>query len=189
MRYWLRTKSVLTLGVGLAMGLLVGVGMMVGALVATSFNAQTQFILPETALHATATHGAETMAIATGSIDGESDGIFSLDYLTGDLQCLVLNPRTGTFMGQFRYNVLSDLGVEKGKKPSFMMATGQYLAIGTTGNVRPASTVLYVVDANSGNGAVYSVPWNSSVAAGGGAQSSVMIRMGIFKTRQIVVRP
>jgi hypothetical protein len=188
MRNWLNMKTVLTLSVGLAMGLFVGVGMMVGALVATSFHAQPQFILPETALHASATHGSETLAIATGSIDGETDGVYTLDFLTGQLQCLVMNPRTGTFLGKFDYNVLGDLGVEKGKKPSFVMATGQYLAIGTTGNIRPAATMLYVVDANSGNGAAYSIPWNNSIASAGGAQTSPMIRMGLFKARNLAIR-
>ena len=67
-------------------------------------------MVPEFPLQAaTATVGG-SFAIATGMIDSDVEGLFVLDFVTGDLQCAVLNFRTGKFNAVFRANVLQDLG-------------------------------------------------------------------------------
>ena len=121
----LHKRSTWMLLAGLAMGLLVGVGMMIGTLVAVRSAPATALLPPETLLHATASHSGKSMAMATGLVDEEAEGVFILDYLTGDVQCYVINPRTYQWGGMFKYNVINDLGVQQGKDPNYVMVTGQ----------------------------------------------------------------
>ena len=193
-----KMRSFLFFGTGLGLGLLVGVGMLVGAMVATSqlgnFGQSKNFGLPieEIKLRASATHGGESFAMATGHVGNGMDGVFFLDYLTGDLKGFVLNARTGGIGAMFKTNVASDLGVEKGKRPSFLMVTGGANFI-TGGNAfgakRPAETVVYVCDTHSGNFAVYSIPYNVQLAANGVQQGDVFVRLGVGKAREIQSDP
>ena len=119
--------------VGLGAGLLVGVGMMIGTMFAmsqatgpasTQRLSENQIVFPEKALLASATHGSEKFAMATGQVSDDSEGVFFLDYLTGELQCWVVYARTGKFGGLFKGNVLRDLKSGRGKEPKFLMVTG-----------------------------------------------------------------
>jgi hypothetical protein len=173
--------------VGLAIGLLFGLGIMIGALVATSWVGSVRLEFPETALHATATHGGDTMAMATGPIDQGIEGLFVLDFLTGDLQCTVLNPNSGQLGGLYRANVVKDLGVVQNKNPKYLMVTGAANFRVTGGSVRPAQTVVYVADANTGRFVGYWLPWNRNAASYNFAQAYEMIRLGVGTTRRIEV--
>ena len=148
---------------GLAMGLLVGAGMMIGTLVSTQWTRESSPQLPPTLLHAVATHGSDEFAMATGPVSDDSEGVFFLDFLTGELQCWVLYPRTGVFGGKFMTNVVNDLGVEKGKMPKYVMVTGTTQFLRGAGAARPANCVVYVADANTGNFAAYSLPWSRTL--------------------------
>ena len=147
-------KSFLIVAAGSAGGLLVGIGMFVGWLIGHSDRGDS--LLPETLLNATATHSSENFAIATGRIDEYSEGLFMLDSLTGDLQCVVMNKSTAKFASFYRTNVLEDLDVQA-KKPKFLMVTG-HAQFRTGGPIRPAPTVVYVVDATSGRYVAYGLP-------------------------------
>ena len=89
-------------------GLLVGMGVLIGSWTATVVPA----VFPEIPLHATATDSGDTFAIATGYIADGIEGCFFLDFLTGDMQCWVINGRTGGQGGYFVQNVVADLGVD-----------------------------------------------------------------------------
>src|SRR4051794_23038843 len=104
---WLKRKPFVMLGLGLTMGLLVGVGMLVGAVTTLGLrNSTPQMVAREIPLFAdAASHGSDGFAMATGNIDEESDGLYTLDYLTGDLACWVFNPRSGNFTALFTANV------------------------------------------------------------------------------------
>ena len=94
----------LLVGAGFLAGLLVGVGMMVGTLYTVS---QTDVVeapaaqpaanvpadFPYSELKAATAGNGKTLAMATGQIDDESEGLFVLDFLTGDLYCWVFHPR------------------------------------------------------------------------------------------------
>ena len=124
-------------------------------------------------------HSGETFAIATGPISEEVEGIFALDYLTGDLQCWVINPRTNVIGGYFRHNVVADLGMDQSRKnPKYLMVTGRTGLRGGGSATRYSECILYVADATTGNLVGYAVPWNRTMASRT-AQQGVL--MPIFK--------
>lgn len=127
------------------------------------------------------------MAVATGVIDEGTEGVFILDFLTGDLQCWVINPRVGQFTNLFKTNVIADLGVEQGKAPDYVMAAGVADFRG------PASTnfgrsVIYVADGNTGNVACYAVPWSRQLAATASVQTGILQRVAVGKARVVAIQ-
>lgn len=143
----------------------------------------------ELKLKAMASHGAETFAVATGPVDNEVEGLFTLDYLTGDLQCFVVNPRTGKLGGWFKTNIAADLPVESGKKPTYLLVTGAMSARGGNySGVKPAGCVCYVVDANSGVFAGYSFGWEQAKVSVGAPQAQKMFVVLSGKARNLEIR-
>lgn len=185
---WLQNRPGVALATGLISGLLVGFGMLVGALVATDYLSSPRVQWPETSLQAVATHGTDSFAMATGPISDGVEGVFFLDFLTGELTCSVINPRTGQLGGLYRHRVIQDLGVEQGKKPSYLMVTGRANFRSSVGNVRPADSVVYVADANTGRFAAYALPWNRSAAAYNFAQTNPMVLIGKGTARSYELR-
>ena len=57
-----------------------GLGIVIGAVVAANLAG----LWPQTPVHATATHGQENFAIATGPIGTDVEAVYILDYLTGE---------------------------------------------------------------------------------------------------------
>jgi hypothetical protein len=141
--------------------------------------------LDELRLKASASSGAETFAIATGQIDGEVEGLFCLDYLTGDLSCFVISPRGKGFAGLFKTNIVKDLPAEKGKKPAYVMVTG---GINVRGAPNAPASLVYVADANSGVWAAYSFTWNRSASAAGVTQAQPMVLITGGKARELTLR-
>lgn len=140
-------------------------------------------------LHASTASTSESMAIATGRIDEDVEGLFTLDFLTGDLQCFVLNPRNGKYVGWFKTNVTAHLPVEKGKKPQYLLTTGLWAPAGFATNQRPCQCVCYVADANTGMVQAYYFPWVRGAASSGLTQSAPLLTIdpGI-KARVIPLR-
>lgn len=172
---------------GLVLGLLVSLGATFGALGAWGYFAADRVRAMEEQLHALATHGGDSLAIATGLIDEGVEGMFILDYITGDLTCQVLNPRTGTLGGLFRQNVVTDLGVEQGKQPKYLLVTGGLEIRQNISNIRPARSIVYVADSNTGRYVAYMLPWNQQLANAGGAQAAPMIAVGRGTARNAIV--
>jgi hypothetical protein len=168
------------LTIGLAMGGSVAVGVWIGQRSAAPTNLPG---LADLHLKAMASHGSDTFAIATGPIDDDVEGLFTLDFLTGDLNCYVINPRNAAIGGWFSANVANVLKVEKGKKPSYLMATGTIQVAGTAGGQRPAGSLCYVVDANSGDAVAFTFPWVKAATTVGAPQSTPMRPLGPWKTR------
>jgi hypothetical protein len=181
-------RPVLMMSVGLVVGLAVGLGMMIGTLVTVGHQQAGSLRPPDTLLHAVASHSGDTFAMATGPVDSDVEGLFTLDYLTGDLQCWVLYPRAGTFGGHFRHNVISDLGVERGKNPNYVIVTGQadFQRGGTAAT--PALSAVYVADANTGNFAAYGLMWNRTLARSNTPQRGAFVLLGTGKARDLEIR-
>jgi hypothetical protein len=184
-------KNRIVFAAGAAMGLLVGFGMLAGALIAIQVwgpqvdSPQIEF--PESILHASATHGGNTMAMATGPIDAGVEGLFVLDFITGELQCSVLNPRTLQLGGLYKHNVVTDLGVEIGKQPRYLLVTGAANVRSQGGNIRPAQSIVYVADTNTGNYAAYMLPWNRTAQQYNFTQTNPMILLGRGTARNVIV--
>ena len=96
------------------------VGIAVGAVLAAGWHG----VSSTAPAFATATHGADNFAIATGLVDDGIEALYFLDYLTGDLRAAIVSRRNGEFTGFFQYNVLSDFN-QVAEKPRFLMVTGQ----------------------------------------------------------------
>lgn len=165
---------------GMALGTIIGA-------VATVHCFSPRMSFPTTMLNATATSGGTTMAIATGPIQDGVEGFFILDFITGDLTCSVLNPRTGALGGAYKANVVADLGVEQGKAPQYLMVTGSADFRTQGGNIAPAECVVYVADANTGRYVGYWLPWNRQAAQYNFAQASPMVVLGKGSARNIQV--
>lgn len=166
----------------LTVGLICGAA--VGAAVYSKLSPQ-RVELPATLLNATATHGSNTMALATGPVADGVEGLFILDFITGELTCSVLNPRTGLMAAGFSANVVADLGVQQGKQPNYVMVTGQADFRVQGGNIRPAQSVVYVADTNTGRWVAYWLPWNRQAATWNFAQAFPMMKLGQGMARNI----
>ena len=144
---------------------------------------ETPETLRKLLLRADTAAAGKSMAMATGPIDEDIEGLFVLDYLTGDLYCWVLGP-AGNWMGEFKTNVVAEFGgVDKGKSPEYIMTTGMIRPGGTTGQGKPANTVCYVGDANSGKVLAFSLVWNRTASRSGTPQVGTLNRVAFGMTR------
>ena len=170
---------------GVCLCLTIGLATTVGALLGSRQMPVAQTSFDEIKLRAMGAMGSETMAVTTGPVDEEAEGVFFLDFLTGDLQCYVMNPRAGKFTGWFKTNVVKELPVEKGKKPAYVMVTGAWNPTRGGGNSRPAQCVVYVCDTNSGAFAAYSFPWVRGTSSTLQTQASPMITLDGGRARAL----
>jgi len=188
MARWTKEHPYWSLVVGMGLGLLVGVGMLVGVLTTVMIDNGRAFVRPETHLHASGSDSGDTMAIATGPIAEGVEGVFFLDFLTGDLSGWVLNRRNGRIGGLYKYNVIGDLGVVPGKKQKFLMVTGAAVMTRGGSQSRAADCIVYVADQNTGNFAAYGLAVNRSAYAAGAPQVSPMILVGKGSARNVDLR-
>ena len=172
---WLKRNTLIVLVCALGLFLL-SAGMLAGvaAMVALQQPAAPMAELP---LFASATDTGETMSIATGPIEEEMEGLFILDFVTGDLACAVLNPRTYTVGGVFRTNIVAHLDIDKAKKPAYLMTTGNATFVGKGVSSQPGRCVVYVCDQNTGNFGAFSLSWNRTAAQKGVVQGGELIAL------------
>lgn len=136
-------------------------------------------MLPHSPLHATATDRQENFAIATGSMDGENEGIFFLDMLTGDLKGAVVSPFTRQIGYVYQINVFKDLEVDASKNPKFLMVTGN-LEVRPQGANQYAQGVVYIAEVTTGKMVCYAMPFNKGVLTNSVAPNPATF-MPIFK--------
>lgn len=146
-------------------------------------NSVASRFVPQEYLNAAATHGSSNLAVCTGRVDEDAEGFFVLDYLTGELKAWVYYPRAGTFGGYFMTNVQPVLGVNN-KNPEYLLVTGDALTVGQSSNVRPAQTLVYVVDARSGFFAAFTIPWNRTMANSNAPQNGTFTMVGGGQIRE-----
>lgn len=165
-----------------------GVCVLAGTLIGLGLSSQTTLTLPVTELQASSSDSGDSFAIATGPVDENGEGVFMLDFLTGDLQCVVMNHRAQRFNALFRTNVAADLGIERSKKPQYLMVTGQMNFVRGTALGRPAQSVVYVIDANTGNFASYGFTWRRDAAATARPQGGAMVLLDKGTARTAAIR-
>jgi hypothetical protein len=144
------------LAAGLAMGLSVALGVWLGRSPAPSLQ------VPESLLHAAGASSNDAFSCCTGVLD-DGEGLFVLDNLTGELNCFAVHPRVRQIRGKFTANVTQALGADPQKKPRYLMVAGNMNFQRGGGATRPASCAVYVIDGNTGNFAIYLVPWNPNL--------------------------
>lgn len=111
----------------------------------------------------------ESFAACTVPMEVGVEGLFLLDFETGDLTGGVLTRNAAKFTATFRHNVLKDLDFKAGKvkNPKFLLTTGLAELPPNAGNAM-ANSVLYVTDATNGVSVAYAIPWNAQQANAGG---------------------
>jgi hypothetical protein len=159
-------------------------GLLIGLIVGISLSG----VLPQTSVHAVATHGQDSFAIATGPVQDDIEAIYFLDFLTGDLRAAVLSFQTGKFLSFFTYNVSADLSEPGSKSPRYLMVTGLADFRRGFGNIQPGRSIVYVAEATSGQIAAYAMPWASQLQTAGRPQSGSLVFLDKRKFRNVAIR-
>ena len=100
-------------------------------------------------------------------------------------------PQQGKFGAVYESSVFEDLNIEGTKKPNYLLLTGfaqMNRGRGGSGALQPASCVAYVIDGNTGNFAVYGVPWNPNLVARGTPQGGTLKLLDIGTARMEQIR-
>ena len=174
-------------GMGLAIVVIVGVAGIsywLGSQRATGQASQMLQDLP--LINATGAVTSEKFSMATGNVSDEAEGLFVLDHNSGLLQCSVIYPRSGQFLGRFSTNVAETLGTgAKGGK--YIMVTGR--ANFPRASNRPAAgTVVYVMDSTTGNYACYGIPFDQTAVPRNQPQQGLMVLIGAGSANPLVDR-
>lgn len=116
-------------------------------------------------VHALTALADESFAVCTVPLGVGVEGLFMLDFETGDLSGGVINPTTGKFAGAYKHNVLQDLGFKAGqaKNPRFLVVSGA-AELQAGGAATFAPSVLYVTDSSTGVTAAYAIPFTAQQA-------------------------
>jgi hypothetical protein len=159
-------------------------GLVIGTIVGLNLHGSW----PTVPLHATATHGQENFAIATGPVDSDVEAIYFLDFLTGDLKAAVMYPRLGKFNAFYSGNVVTDFGGAQNKNPKYLMVTGQINIPRGRANFQYANSIVYIAEATTGQIASYTIPWNAAKAAQNAPQSGNFVMLDKKPFRTAIIR-
>lgn len=148
-------------------------------------------IMPARPLHAVATQGMDGFALCTGPIDNSLEGVFFLDYLTGNLKGAAISLATGKFTTFYDYNVLKDFQLDAAKSPKFLMVTGIAQLRRGPSQVQPGQSMIYITELNSGICAAYAVPWATGRATSPNPSPQVLpfYLSDKYAFRNVAVRP
>jgi len=126
----------------------------------------------------------ESFAVCTTPVGDGMEGLFMLDFETGDVSGGVLNQNTAKFTVGYRHNVLKDLGFKAGKvkHPKFLLVPGQVTFMGPRAN-QLAQSVLYVTDVSTGVTAAYGMPWTPAAATAAGAGVNPLLLLDVVRPR------
>jgi hypothetical protein len=94
---------------------------------------------------------------AAGILD-PMDGVFILDFLTGQLKGAVLNRANRTFAAFYVRDLAKDFGVDGAADPHYCIVSG-YSQMNAQQGPTYASGVLFVGELTSGKVAAYAFPW------------------------------
>ncbi len=161
-----------------------GVWMVIGILIGLVAGA----LVPNTPLHASASIGQESFALCTGEVDTGLEGVYTLDYLTGELTGYVINTSTRKFTTAYKHNVLKDFGPEA-KNPKFLMVTGAANLPQGRQPVGVGRALIYIAELSSGKVAAYGVPWNTGRATAPGTATLNFVPLDAGSFRTLAIRP
>jgi hypothetical protein len=111
-------------------------------------------------------------------IDDPVDGVFILDFVTGQLKGAVMNRQLMKFTSFYMRDLAADFGV-KDEDPHYCIVSG-YSQMPALQGATFASGVLFVGEMNSGKVAAYGFPWNEA----GAGQPMQLILIDSFPFKQ-----
>jgi hypothetical protein len=114
-------------------------------------------LVPPMPLHGSTAASVEGFSVCTAELEPGQEGIYYLDYQTGDLAAAFLHPRTGKFTNFYKHNILKDFA--EAKTPKFMLVSSSTPTIFPQGNIRPSTGIVYVVEVTSGIACAYAAPY------------------------------
>jgi hypothetical protein len=158
-----------------------------GVVIGLILGLNIQGLWPNIPLHATATHGIDKFAIATGLVDESVEALYFLDFLTGDLRAAVINQKNGLFNSFFTRNIATDFG-GAGRNSGYLLVTGFADIPRGTANFQYSKSIVYVAEASTAQVAAYTIPWNSSMQAAGKTQYGEFQRLDVKPFRTAFVR-
>lgn len=102
--------------------------------------------------------------MVTCPVSGSVEGVFVLDFLTGQLKGALYDPRQGGFNRFYYRNLALDFQVDPSGKPAYAIVSGVsgQGAVGRTGSsAAPSSGTIYVAEMTSGTVAAYTAPYTT----------------------------
>lgn len=143
--------------------------------------------LKELLLKADTAAGGKKISMATASIDGDIDVLFTLDHESGNLFAWLPGP-TG-FLGEWSVNVAKAIGLEKGADPDLVLTVGNFnFRGGNSGALRDVPLIIYVGNGDNGQVAGFGFQWNPQMAKTGAFQRGVLVPAYQGSTRQQTIR-
>lgn len=164
-------------------------GLILGAIGMRWLGPQNEPFFPLPQARATATDRYENFALATGPLDTDVEGVFILDFLTGDLKATVLSSQLGRFNAYYQRNIIEDLGIDPAKNPRYLMVTGVVNLRRPLGQTaRPAACAVYIAELTTGKIAAYAIPWTPQFHNAGVPVNGELIPLDVTQFRDAVVR-
>lgn len=148
-----------------------------------------QRLVPSQAVHAVATDGLDTFAVATGPIEEDLEAFYFVDFLTGELKGAALNTQSGQFTTMFApRNLMADLGLPQTlRNPKYSIVTGLARMVNRGSLLRPGISVIYITEETTGATAAYAVPVVPNVRQRGQPPTAFVL-LDTFRFRNVVVR-
>lgn len=106
------------------------------------------------------------------------EGVFVLDFLTGQLRGSVMDPRTGKFTVLYARNVAADFQVNPNEPGTYAIVSGR-TNLTAQGGFQPASSCIYIAELTSGKVVGYSFPAK-------GPRAAALMPMDAFQFREAV---
>lgn len=154
MRNTLASLRVSWLACGLAAGLAIAYLWPHEPAYATNADRDTQFMMI-------------TIPVGTSAagINDPMDGVFILDFLTGQLKGAVMSRQARAFVSFYFRDLAKDFEVQGDADPHYCMVSG-YAQLTNQGGTQMASGMLYIGELNSGKLAAYAFPWHEQGTPG-----------------------
>jgi len=120
------------------------------------------YFWPQQPSWAAATDRNDKFAVTTVRMDGDTEAVFVLDFLTGRLQGAVFNKQANQFVASYYRNVASDFKVNTDLEAKYAILSGLG-SLQSRGQAQFAASSLYIAELTSGRVNAYAIPyqvWN-----------------------------
>ncbi|VAX42467.1 hypothetical protein MNBD_PLANCTO02-1419 [hydrothermal vent metagenome] len=121
------------------------------------------YIVPQQKAEAITTDRDSKFALATTKVNFETgiEGIFVLDFLTGQIKGSILDTKAGKFNHAYFRNVAVDFNIDPKAKPHYAIVSGK-APLRNLNGVSMAQSVIYVAELTSGKVLCYAYPYGTS---------------------------